>query len=175
MSNPNPRPEVWLRGPLDGIAPELQPAAHALLQASEEISRIASSLTPEQVWTRPGGAASIGFHLRHIPGIIDRLGSYARGASLDDAQRAALAVEGVSGTPPEGGAELVARARLAIDGVVDSFRRIDRGTLFEPRGVGRAHLPSTVFGILSHIAEHTQRHVGQIVATAQVVRANTAS
>lgn len=175
MSTTNTRPEVWLRGPIDGIAPELQPAAHALLQASEEISRIASSLTPGQVWARPGGAASIGFHLRHIPGIIDRLGTYARGASLDDAQRAALATEGVSGTPPEGGAELVERARAAISGVVESFRTIDRATLFEPRGVGRAQLPSTVFGILSHIAEHSQRHVGQIVATAQVVRADPAS
>lgn len=41
----------------------------------------------------------------------------------------------------------------------------------EARGVGRAGLPTTVVGLLIHAAEHTQRHVGQAVTTAKVLRA----
>jgi hypothetical protein len=36
--------------------------------------------------------------------------------------------------------------------------------------VGRARLPSTVFGLLFHVAEHTQRHAGQAITTAKIVR-----
>ena len=83
--SPSVTQEVWLRGPLDGFDPVVMPAAHALLQSAEDLERAAGSLTPEQVWTRPGGAASVGFHLKHIAGSIDRLLTYARGEQLDAA------------------------------------------------------------------------------------------
>jgi len=84
------RPEVWLRGPLPGVSPLLMPAAHCLMQCREEIEAAASRLTAEQLWTRPGGAASAGFHLRHIVGSLDRLLTYARGAQLDPRDRAGV-------------------------------------------------------------------------------------
>ena len=51
----------------------LQPAAHAFLQSREDLSQAVAGLSTSQLWMRPGGAASIGFHLRHIAGAIDRL------------------------------------------------------------------------------------------------------
>ena len=86
-------PEAWLRGPLPDVDPYLMPAAHALVQSGEDLARAVEGLGAEQLWARPGGAASVGFHLRHIPGSIDRLLTYARGEALSDAQRAAAKAE----------------------------------------------------------------------------------
>ena len=74
--------EAWLRGPLEGVAPMLMPAAHALGQAGEDLEQAASDLTVEGLWVKPGSAASLGFHLGHIAGSIDRLLTYARGEQL---------------------------------------------------------------------------------------------
>src|SRR5262245_30783575 len=84
-------PEVWLRGPVPDIPPLLQPVAHALLQAREEVHSIMRGFPEERLWERPGGAASAGFHLQHLTGVLDRLFTYARGASLNDDQLSALA------------------------------------------------------------------------------------
>src|SRR4051794_6678290 len=115
-------PEVWLRGPLPGISPLLMPAAHCLLQCREEITAAASGLTPEQLWARPAGVASVGFHLRHIVGSLDRLLTYARGAQLDRQQMVALRAEGEPGSPPENAAALVSAAQSAIDAAMDVLR-----------------------------------------------------
>src|SRR5580692_4601480 len=103
------QPEVWLRGPLPDYPDELQPVAHSLLQVREEIAAMAA-LPPEHLWARPGGAASIGFHLRHLAGSLDRLQTYARGDSLKPAQRAALSAEGRDGNPEEDAGTLVQAA-----------------------------------------------------------------
>src|SRR5919109_3147653 len=92
MTSPQ-QPEPWLRGPVPDIAPLLQPVAHALLQAVEDIRRAVTPLDHEALWARPGGAASVGFHVRHAAGALDRLFTYARGEMLSEAQRAALARE----------------------------------------------------------------------------------
>ena len=83
-------PEVWLRGPVPGVDRALMPVAHALLQAREGVERVTAEATPDELWQRPGGAASAGYHLQHLAGSLDRLFTYARGEPLDDAQRAAL-------------------------------------------------------------------------------------
>lgn len=152
----------------------LMPAAHCLLQCREEISAAALSLTPEQLWARPGGAASAGFHLKHIAGSLDRLLTYARGAQLEREQMVALRAEGDAGSPPDDATALIARAQAAIDSAVDVLRSTPDDQLFEPRVVGRAGLPSNVFGLLFHCAEHTHRHTGQLVTTAKIVKATTA-
>jgi uncharacterized damage-inducible protein DinB len=159
-------PEAWMRGPVAGIEPLLMPAAHALIQAREDLGRVAGGATVEHLWQRPGGAASAGFHLRHIAGSLDRLYTYARGESLSDAQRAALARESAPGADAR---ELVDAACQAIDRALDQLRRTPRETLLEPRAVGRAGLPATVLGLLFHGAEHTTRHVGQLITTLKVV------
>jgi uncharacterized damage-inducible protein DinB len=160
-------PEAWLRGPLPDVDPYLMPAAHALVQAGEDLARAVEGLPAERLWARPGGAASVGFHLCHIPGSIDRLLTYARGEALSDAQRAAAKAEGL----PEGDAtSLLAAARRAIEQALAQIRETPRESLLDGRPVGRAGLPSTVLGLLFHVAEHTQRHTGQVIATAKVVR-----
>jgi uncharacterized damage-inducible protein DinB len=168
MSAPS-QPEVWLRGPVPGIAPTLQPMAHAMLQAQEDVERLALPLTKEELWQMPGGAASIGFHLRHMAGSLDRLLTYARGEALTDAQRADLAVEKAV-TPEVEAAALVEGVRAAIERAMAQLRQTPEGALDEPRAVGRAAFPSTVRGLLSHAAEHTARHAGQISTTVRVVR-----
>jgi uncharacterized damage-inducible protein DinB len=161
-------PEPWLRGPVEGIEPWLQPVAHALLQVREEVARAVSGLAKEALLARPGGAASLAFHLRHIPGSIDRLMTYASGNALDEAQKAALAAEKEEAADePE---TLLASFERAIAVALERLRRFPAASLLEPRAVGRAGLPSTVLGLLFHAAEHAQRHTGQVIATAQAVR-----
>jgi uncharacterized damage-inducible protein DinB len=161
--------EAWLRGPLEGVDPYLMPAAHALVQSREDLAQAVAGLGVDALQKRPGGAASLSFHLRHVAGAIDRLLTYARGQALSEAQRAAAAAEARESDAD--GATLVAQAQAAIDEALAQLRSTPRESLLDARPVGRAALPSTVLGLLFHVAEHTQRHTGQVIATAKVVRA----
>jgi uncharacterized damage-inducible protein DinB len=158
---------------VEGVPPLLQPVAHALLQAVEEIEELTRDLPDELLWTRPGGLASAGFHLRHIPGVIDRLFTYARGEALTAAQRAYLEHEGKPASPATTLEELVAALRRQVETALEQLRGTDERTLADPRFVGRARLPSTVAGLLFHAAEHTQRHAGQLRVTLGVQRSGT--
>jgi len=160
-------PEVWLRGQLPDVIPELQPVAHSLLQVREEIAAVAT-LPSEKLWVKPGGAASIGFHLVHLAGSLDRLLTYARGDALNAAQRAALSAESSEDTsrPAE---DLVRDALDALDRALAQVRGTPLCTLDEGREVGRARMPSTVLGLLFHAAEHAQRHSAQIITTAKII------
>lgn len=162
--------EPWLRGPIAGMPAMVMPAAHALMQAAEDIPGAVAGLTNEQLWALPGGAAAVGFHLRHLGGSIDRLLTYASGEMLSDTQMTALDAEIEDDGRSAG--ELVHEAHAAIERGIEAMRDTPPGTYLETRGVGRRRLPTTVFGLLVHIAEHTQRHVGAIIATAKVVRAS---
>lgn len=164
------RPEAWLRGPLDNLDPYLMPAAHAFIQASEELCQLASGLSHEQLWARPGGAASVGFHLRHVAGATDRLLTYADGAALSPAQRAFAADEGRPAGPEIRAEALATETAQALTTALERLRQVPRERLLEARGVGRLRLPSNVLGLIFHAAEHAQRHVGQALATAKVVR-----
>ena len=160
-------PEVWLRGPLPGYIPMLLPVAQALLQAREDVERVAAQATAEELWRRPGQAAPAGYHLQHLAGSLDRLLTYARGEPLWEAQRAALELESAPGAP----ASVLVPAVLAeIDRALDQLRRTPADSLAVAREVGRVRLPSTVLGLLYHAAEHTSRHVGQLITTLKVVR-----
>ena len=160
-------PEVWLRGPLPDIPPLLQPVAHALLQAREEVVAEMAAFPEEGLWERPGGVASVGFHLQHLAGVLDRLFTYARGKGLDEAQARKLAAEGTP-EPGTGLRELVTAFEKQVDLALEQLRNTNERTLTEYRAVGRAQLPSTVLGLLVHAAEHTQRHVGQLLVTVRV-------
>jgi hypothetical protein len=168
-----PETEAWQRGPVAGYDPYLMPIVHALLQAREDLDRLAAHVPQEDVWARPGGAASIGFHVRHAGGALDRLLTYARGEALSDAQRAAARDEGSAGDPPAPLAAVVADVQAAIERALDQVRSTPRDILLDPRKVGRAGLPSNVFGLLFHAAEHVTRHVGQAVTTAKILKAAT--
>ena len=162
-------PEPWLRGPVPGVPAEWQPAAHALLQAREDLARVVPPLTPSQLWMTPGGAASVGFHVVHLAGSLDRLLTYARGDALDERQRAALAAErALPGDGPGDAAGVLALAHATIDRALAQIAATPPAAMQEPRRVGRAGLPSTVWGLVFHAAEHTQRHVGQAITTARI-------
>jgi uncharacterized damage-inducible protein DinB len=161
--------EAWLAGPVPDIDPYLMPVAHALLQARTDLTQATDGLTGPQLWARPGNAASIGFHLRHVAGSIDRLLTYARGELLTEEQRRQAAAESHAG-PEQEPAPFLSAVSASIDAALAQLRQTGRDSLLEPRAVGRAGLPSTVLGLLFHVAEHTQRHTGQVIATAKVVR-----
>lgn len=168
MAN-DPAPEVWLRGPIDGVPALLQPVAHGLLQCREELTAALAGLTPDQIWTQPGGAASIGYHVRHAGGSLDRLFTYARGEQLSAAQRQALAMEARPDHEEGAGARLAAAFGEAVERALTQLRATHEDTLLDARGVGRARLPSTVLGLLFHAAEHTQRHAGQVATTVKLL------
>ncbi|HSU15050.1 DinB family protein [Longimicrobium sp.] len=164
------QPEPWLRGPAEGIPPLLMPVAHALVMAREDVAAALAGLPGGVLWSRPGGAASAGFHAMHLAGSLDRLFTYARGQQLGDEQFAALAREQSPGEPPPSARELIHLVETTIEKALAQLRATDPTTLLDPREVGRQRLPSNVLGLLFHAAEHTQRHVGQVVTTARVAR-----
>jgi hypothetical protein len=145
------------------------PVAHSLLQVLEEVDTVVRPLSFEEIWARPGGAASVGFHLKHLAGSLDRLLTYARGESLSEAQRSALDGEERAGLANDQPSILLRAACTAIEGALQQVLATHVETLDDPRRVGRAGLPSTVRGLLFHAAEHAQRHAGQIVTTAKIV------
>jgi len=164
-------PEAWLRGPITGIQPLLQPAAHTLVQVGEDVLPIVQHLTPTELWTRPGGAASIGFHLAHLPGSLDRLLTYSRAESLTAEQLATLAAERTVHDDRPELAQLLAGFAAGLDAAIDYIRTLPPDSLLLPREVGRKRLPSTTLGLIFHAAEHSARHAGQIVTLTRVVQA----
>lgn len=159
----------WLRGPVDGIIPLLQPVAHALIDAEEDVTKALASVNAEQVRRKPGNAAPMAFHVKHAMGSLDRLLTYARGEALDEGQLAALAAEkpmDVSALTPD---QLSREFSEAIARAMAQLRATRESDLLVAREVGRAKLPSNTLGLLFHAAEHTARHVGQIVTTAKLV------
>jgi uncharacterized damage-inducible protein DinB len=137
--------------------------------AREDVDAALSRLTEAHLWHRPGGIASLGFHLAHLAASTDRLLTYARGAALNEAQRAALARERSIADIRPPLADLLGDWRGAVEAALRQLAATPEAALLEPRLVGRAQLPSTVLGVLFHAAEHAARHAGQIVTTAKLV------
>jgi uncharacterized damage-inducible protein DinB len=162
-------PEYWLRGPLPGINSYLQPVAHALLQAREEVNELMEEFPGELLWQQPAGLASPGFHLQHLSGVLDRLFTYAKGQMLSTGQLQALKEEGVTNNALTAD-KLVKIFNEQVDQSLDQLKATGEKTLIEFRGVGRAQLPSTVLGLLTHAAEHTMRHVGQLLVSVRVLK-----
>jgi uncharacterized damage-inducible protein DinB len=158
-------PEPWMRGPIPGVDPLVAPILHSFQQAREDLAKHTEGLTPEQLWASPYGFGSAGFHIRHIAGSTSRLMTYAQGQQLSPEQLSELQDEKRPlGIGRDALLALLDRALSDAEAVV---RSIDPSTLAEPRAVGRKMLPTTVIGLLTHIAEHTQRHVGQAISAAK--------
>jgi uncharacterized damage-inducible protein DinB len=167
----SPVQPAWLRGSVDGVAALLQPVAHALIDADEDVRKFVPPLTRAQIAARPGDAASVAYHVLHAIGSLDRLFTYARGEALNDAQMAALKGEKTLDAGALSGDELAKRFSAAIERAHGQLRETREAELPRTRLVGRAKLPSTTLGLLFHAAEHTARHVGQLVTTAKIVSA----
>jgi len=162
--------EPWLRGTHGDLPPMVRAVVHALELAREDGQRWCGELSDEQMHARPAEIASVAFQLRHVVRSLDRLLTYAEGRSLSAEQLAALKTEmDAVGTRET----VLAEFRAGIDAAIERVRGFAGTSPEEARGVGRKALPTTVGGLLVHCAEHTQRHVGQLVTTAKVALRRT--
>ena len=159
-------PEPWLRGPIPGVHPLVAPILYTFQQGREDLRKYTQSLTPAQLWARPHGFGSVGIHMRHIAGSTDRLMTYLQGGELTPEQMAFLQAE--EEATMGGVEELLAAMDRAFESAETVVRALDPAILSEPRTVGRKHLPTTVAGLLTHIAEHIQRHLGQAISAAKL-------
>jgi hypothetical protein len=161
-------PEPWLRGTLTEVPAVQRAVLHALEMAKEDVERWCGGLTDQELNARPAGIAPVAFHVRHIARSLDRLLTYAEGNSLTVQQLTVLKTELEL---PATSKELFAEFTLAIEHSAARVRAFDVVELEQARGIGRKQLPTSVAGLLVHVADHTQRHVGQAITTAKVVRA----
>jgi uncharacterized damage-inducible protein DinB len=169
MNKPTQSLEVWMRGPIAGLIPLLQPVAHAILQAREEVNLMMIDFPNELIWERPSGVASVAFHLQHLSGVLDRLFTYANNQILNEDQLELLALESdetqfltVKG--------LLTRFNNQVNKALTQLKKMEEKTLLEPRGIGRKQIPTNQLGLLFHAAEHTQRHVGQLLVTVRILK-----
>jgi uncharacterized damage-inducible protein DinB len=167
MVGMEPLPEPWLRGAIAAVDPLTAPILYAFEQAREDLARHTEGLSTEQLWARPHGFGAAGFHIRHIARSTDRLMTYLQGGRLNDEQLAKLEAEQQPGASRE---ELLAELAAAFQAAEIVVRKIEPEALAQSRYVGRQRLPTTVIGLLTHIAEHTQRHIGQAIAAAKLAR-----
>jgi|SRR5271163_4932173 uncharacterized damage-inducible protein DinB len=161
-------PEPWLRGTLTDVAAVQRAVLHALELAKEDLQRWCGSLSDSELNARLDGIASVAFHIRHVARSMDRLLSYAEGKQLDNEQIAALKTELDAGATRS---DLFAELDAALERSATRIRRFDMYGLEDARSVGLKRLPTTVGGLLVHVADHTQRHVGQAITTAKIVMA----
>jgi len=161
------QPEPWLRGDLREVPAVQRAVLHALALAAEDIEKWCGDLTEEQLNARPAGVAPVAFHLRHIARSLDRLLTYAEGRSLSEEQLNALRAELAPDAKREA---LFAEFSVTLAKSAARVRALDASRLEESRMVGKQQLPSTLGGLLVHVADHTQRHVGQAITTAKIVR-----
>ena len=160
-------PEPWLRGSLTEVPPVQRAVLHALELAQEDLERWCSDLSDEELNVSPHQLAPVAFHLRHLAGSMDRLLTYAEGKALSKEQISAMKSEldpgasRASALPQLVGAFSQSAARI---------RAFSSESLSEARTVGRQQMPTTVAGLLIHVADHTQRHVGQAITTAKLVK-----
>ncbi len=165
--NPSKLPEPWLRGTLTEVDPVLRAVLHALELAKEDLEKWCGDLTDAELDARPGGLEPVAFHLRHIAGSLDRLLTYAENQPLSPEQMAAMQQE----MGPNGTREILfAELNQRLDSAAERIRTFAPEGFAEPRAVGRKQLPTTVVGLIIHTADHTQRHVGQAVSTAKLLK-----
>ena len=159
-------PEPWLRGTLTEVPAVQRAVLHALELAREDLERWCDGLTDEELHVRPGGIASVAFHLRHISRSMDRLLTYAEGNQLTVEQISLMKSE----MDPVGSRnELMAGLVVAFAKSGKRIRAFSPNQMEEERKVGKKQLPTSVGGLLVHVADHTQRHVGQMITTAKII------
>jgi hypothetical protein len=163
--------EPWLRGPLAGVHSLLAPTLYAFAQAREDLVQWTEGLTDDEIWLQPYGVASVGFQLRHIAGSVTRLTTYLRGDQLTAEQLAAIPREM---EPGAGRLTLLEEINEALHQSEQVIRALDPTILSDSRSVGRKGLPTTVIGLVVHLAEHTQRHVGELIVTTKLARSTQA-
>ena len=163
-----PYTEPWLRGTHSDISPAARAVIHALELAGDDAKRWTDGLTDLEIHAQPLGLMSVASQLKHIAGSTDRLLTYAEGAQLSEQQLSAMKAEQFGGETLE---QLLAKLDAALGRASDRVRKLANSDLSSARKVGRKQLPTTLGGALIHVADHTQRHIGQLVTTAKVLKA----
>lgn len=158
-------PEPWMRGPIEGLEPLVAPVFYSFTQVREDLALHTEGLTTEQVWSQSSSLPSLGFQLRHIAGSVDRLMTYLMEREISREQIAILKSESEPGASLS---ELLAGVDAALSQAEGELRTIRAESIHAPRYIGRKRLPTTALGLLVHIAEHTQRHLGQAITTAKL-------
>lgn len=161
-------PEPWMRGPISGVSPLVAPVLYTFVHAREDLSRFTEGLTVEQLWATPFGFGSVGFHILHIAGSTNRLMTYLQGRQLSPDELSAMEAEKAPSNANRD--QLLMALQDCFEKAERIVRTIDPVTLSEAREVGRRRLPTTVIGLLTHIAEHTQRHLGQAISAAKLAK-----
>ncbi len=170
MANPVTAPEWWQRGPLPGIAPLFQPAAHAMLQARDELLAALDNFPKHLLWVPLHGMASVGFHLRHIPGVLDRLFTYAKEESISEQQLIYLKAEGQPDDNVDA-EQLLQVIITQVDKCLEEMSHMKEDAATAVRYIGRKKIPTTQLGLVFHSAEHMMRHTGQLLVTVKVLKA----
>jgi uncharacterized damage-inducible protein DinB len=165
-----PQPEPWLRATLMEVPAVIRAVLHALELAGEDAERWCGDMTGVELNAGPAGLPSVAFQLRHISGGVDRLLTYAEGRELSQEQMAELGREAEGAMPHV----LLREFGKSMERASQRVRNFIGADLETERFVGRRRLPTTLGGLLVHIAEHTQRHAGQMVTTVKVVKASRA-
>ena len=167
----SPYTEPWLRGKHTDVPAAGRAVLHALELALDDLTKWTAGLSDDEVHASPLGLTPIAFHLRHIAGSVDRILTYAEGGQLSPEQLAALKAESVTEGKQESLAGLLAAVEVALSDAAERVRVLATANLDTPRAVGRKQLPTSIGGAMIHVADHTMRHVGQVVTTAGVLRA----
>jgi len=170
-ASPTPYIEPWLRGTHADVPSAGRAVLHALELALDDLTKWTAGLTDDEVCSKPLGLTPIAFHLRHIARSTDRILTYAEGRQLTAGQLDALKAEQGSEGRQESLAELLAEVEASFTAAAERIRVLATANLDTPRFVGRKQLPTSIGGALIHVADHTLRHVGQVVTTAKVLRA----
>jgi uncharacterized damage-inducible protein DinB len=162
--------EPWLRGTHTDVPAAGRAVLHALELALDDLTNWTAGLTDAEVHAQPLGLTPIAFHLRHIARSTDRILTYAEGEQLSAVQLALLKSELTGEGKSETLAELLAEVEIAFTDAAERIRVLATANLDTPRVVGRKQLPTSIGGAMIHVADHTQRHVGQVVTTARVIK-----
>ncbi len=164
--------EVWQRGPVENIPALLQPVAHALLQAREELNEIMFEFPEYLLWERPGDVAAPAFHLQHLTGVLGRLFTYAKEQALNDAQLYSLSIEGSKEKCTFDLSAMLQQFHTQVDLSLTDLSKTNIDSLTAKRELGRKKIPTTLIGLYVHAAEHTMRHIGQLLVTVRVIKIN---
>jgi uncharacterized damage-inducible protein DinB len=163
-----PYVEPWLRGTHADISAVGRAVLHAFDLALDDITKWTEGLSDLEIHAQPLGLSPVAFHLKHIARSTDRLLTYAEGGQISSDQLARLKTEQAGS---ETLAELLAEVETSFSNAADRVRVLANADLNTFRGVGRKQLPTSIGGALVHVADHTQRHVGQVVTTSKVIKA----
>ncbi len=167
-ASPAPYTEPWLSGTHTDVPAAGRAVLHALELALDDLRKWTDGLTDAEIHSAPLGLTPIALHLRHIAGSVDRILTYAEGNQLSSAQLTALKAESAGAEPLN---ELLANIEAVFTTAATRIRALASADLDTPRTVGRKQLPTSLGGALIHVADHTLRHVGQVIVTAKAVKA----